>query len=506
MPDGAAAACAATEQPVPSSGPDGHRPNGADDAEPRDLVTVELEPGHAALLMEEVSPGGADESSLAALGSGASVAVRMPAGQALGLAMTLHRSNRLEAAERFYRAVLARDDAPPGAGHFFGILLHATGRSAEGLGRIRRSMAALQDQAWAWNNLGNVLNQAGDGAEAEAAYRAALSRDPDFPEALNNLGTICRRRQDWEEADALYRRAIALRPDFAEAFTNRGKLLIERGRIDEAVLCLSRAMVLDPSQAAGSRAALARAYIALGDLDRAAVLYREWAADSPDDPVPLHLLRACTGEAPPRAPDDYVTKCFDGFAARFDETLARLGYRAPDLVAAAVAAAHGPEASYGAVADLGCGTGLCGPLLRGRAARLVGVDLSPSMLAKAAARAVYDELCEMELTAFLLGRPGGFDTLLSADTLCYFGDLEAFAAAARSALRPGGALVFTVERLAPEDAPYRLLPSGRYAHSEAYLRSCLAGAGLEVAALAEDVLRSEAGRPVQGLVVTARAG
>src|SRR3712207_6967821 len=38
-----------TEQPVSSSRPDGHRPDG--EAEPGDLLTVELDPDHAALLM-----------------------------------------------------------------------------------------------------------------------------------------------------------------------------------------------------------------------------------------------------------------------------------------------------------------------------------------------------------------------------------------------------------------------------------------------------------------------
>ena len=40
------------------------------------------------------------------------------------------------------------------------------------------------------------------------------------------------------------------------------------------------------------------------------------------------------------------------------------------------------------VLDAGCGTGLCGPGLRGRAGRLVGVDLSPEMLKRAAGRGV----------------------------------------------------------------------------------------------------------------------
>ena len=50
----------------------------------------------------------------------------------------------------------------------------------------------------------------------------------------------------------------------------------------------------------------------------------------------------------------------------------------------------------------------------------------------------YDELFEAELTAFLAGRPQGFDAIVSADTLCYFGPLERVVEAARAALRADG--------------------------------------------------------------------
>ena len=39
-----------------------------------------------------------------------------------------------------------------------------------------------------------------------------------------------------------------------------------------------------------------------------------------------------------------------------------------------------PSASRPRILDAGCGTGLCGPLLRPLAARLVGVDLSEKMV------------------------------------------------------------------------------------------------------------------------------
>jgi predicted TPR repeat methyltransferase len=96
--------------------------------------------------------------------------------------------------------------------------------------------------------------------------------------------------------------------------------------------------------------------------------------------------------------------------------------------------------------------------------------------------------------------------VLSADTLCYFGPLDAVSRAAAGALRSGGWLVFTVERADEAAAPqgHRINPHGRYAHTRAYVETTLAEAGFERCAVVEDVLRQEAGSPVHGLVVSAR--
>ena len=140
---------------------------------------------------------------------------------------------------------------------------------------------------------------------------------------------------------------------------------------------------------------------------------------------------------PPRASDAYVETTFDGFAASFDAKLTRLGYRAPGLVADAVRLACGAEARGLRILDAGCGTGLCGPEVRPMAEKLVGVDLSGGMLEKAALTGAYDVLERAELTAYLAAHPGAFDVVLSADTLCYFGALEAFAEAALRRARAG---------------------------------------------------------------------
>jgi len=159
------------------------------------------------------------------------------------------------------------------------------------------------------------------------------------------------------------------------------------------------------------------------------------------------------------------------------------------------------------VLDAGCGTGLCGPLIAPYARRLVGVDLSERMIDQARARNVYDELVKCELTEYLRDCTAGFDVIVSADTLVYFGPLEEVVAAAGNALRAQGRLVLTVEELggAGRDTEYSISPNGRYRHARPYVERVLAEAGLQSEVHPAE-LRLEAGEPVPGLVVRGAKG
>jgi predicted TPR repeat methyltransferase len=158
-----------------------------------------------------------------------------------------------------------------------------------------------------------------------------------------------------------------------------------------------------------------------------------------------------------------------------------------------------------AICDAGCGTGLCGEGLKPFAKSLVGCDLSAGMLVRAKLLNHYDVLHKAELTHYLGTQPSAFDAVVSADTLCYFGTLEAALAAAHRSLKEHGWLVFTVEALPEGHAqPHVLQPNGRYAHAGAYLRPALAAAGFGSITLQPEPLRLEAGEPVPGWVVRAR--
>ena len=87
--------------------------------------------------------------------------------------------------------------------------------------------------------------------------------------------------------------------------------------------------------------------------------------------------------------DAYVRRLFDQYAARYDTALTeQLAYRGPELLRSAVGAvttAAGQTMRFASVLDLGCGTGLCGAAFRPHTDWLAGVDLSPAMIAQAAA-------------------------------------------------------------------------------------------------------------------------
>ncbi|MEJ8849315.1 tetratricopeptide repeat protein [Variovorax rhizosphaerae] len=427
---------------------------------------------------------------------------------ALKLAIAMHRAHGLDDAEKVYARILAVAPDHADTLHFMGVLQHQRGRSEQALALIRRSLA-LNGSLPDWhNNLGNVLLETGHLDEAAAAYEEAVRLGPDRADIYNNLGVLRREQGRPEASEAAYRRAIELDPKYIDAHTNLGVLLQNLLRSQEALDALSKALELKPRYGR-TRQALGMAYYMLGRFDDAAQVYRDWLQEEPDNEEARHHLAACSGLAvPERATDAYVEHVFDGFADTFDAKLAKLSYRAPQLIAQALPSLLGEPNGTLDVLDAGCGTGLCGPLIAAYARRMVGVDLSARMLARAEPRQVYDALHKAELTAFIEGEDAeSLDLIVSADTLCYFGDLGAVTRAAARALRSGGWLVFTVESI-PDDgaeAPdFRLNPHGRYAHRAGYLHEVLGAAGLTATDVQPAHLRLEADKPVEGFVVSAR--
>ncbi|MDE1989720.1 MAG: tetratricopeptide repeat protein [Betaproteobacteria bacterium] len=427
----------------------------------------------------------------------------MPPQSPFETAFSLHAAGALAEAEAAYRLILAKEPHHAQAMHYLGVALHQSGNSPEGVSLILKALELEPGQASRYNDFGNVLCAQGDYANAASVFRIALDLEPRDANVWNNYGSVLQREQQQEAAEAAYRKALDIAPDFAAALNNLAMLLSEQGRDEEASLQACRAFIQPPLDGKHPKM-LGIAYYRLNLLSQAADCYREWLRLEPGNPVARHHLAACTQEAvPARAPDDFVKTVFDDMAAEFDHRLTgKLEYRGPEIIAGLLQALPPPNGTLD-VLDGGCGTGLCGPLLAPYARHLAGVDLSPGMVAKAAARNLYNTLTVAELTAYLQQHSQAFDLLALADTLIYFGDLSDILVASAGSLRAGGHLAFTVESLQGEH-PFELGPSGRYRHRRDHLTQALASSGFALLEMQEVVLRREFCQPTSGFGVLAR--
>ncbi len=423
------------------------------------------------------------------------------------VAVTAHQQGDIEQAQAMYEEILSIEPEQPDALHFLGVLQHQLGYSDKAVELIHRALAAAGPNPGMQLNLGNICRESGRLEEAEAAYRAALELAPEYADAWSNLGALVRRKGELKEAERHFRKALSLNPDHAEAHHYLGYMAHDAGEWDSAVRHYKRAYELFAKTPGEANAALnlASVMIKSGRRDDAERVLAEWRVREPDNPTAEHMLAAVTGEnVPERASAQYVKALFDSFAPSFDEVLGDLHYRAPRVVAECVAALGGEP--FARVLDAGCGTGLSGAALREHATYLCGVDLSPVMLNRARARGVYDDTVEADLIDYLGDLAEPYDVIASVDTLNYFGALEAVLTAARTALRPGGWLCFTLEKTATSDGRgYELGTSGRYAHQTHYVDQCLEGAGFVDMSREDAVLRLESGQPVAGSLYLVRS-
>lgn len=422
----------------------------------------------------------------------------------------------------------------------FGNVLKVLGKKADAIAAYQRAIALRPEFADAYNNLGVMASQQGDFTGAVAAYQQAVRFQPKHADAFLNLGNAFEKLEMLPEAANAYRTTTELRPGDPEAYGRLGHIFWEQGkmqeateaimhntktnpgdpmafillagicfvqgRVEESIEAYRKAVEIDPKNTYSNRL-LGLCLVRSGRPEEAKEAWKKWSEADPDNPVPRHLLQAgADDQVPARAGDDYVVREFNRFAESFDQKLKHLQYRAPELVTDALRNRWPDAAGALNILDAGCGTGLCGPLLRPWARTLDGVDLSPGMIEKAKTRGGYDDLIVGELIAFISKKKEAYDVIVSADTLCYFGQLESVFSAVEAALRPGGDFIFTLERTAASTGATRMTldPSGRYTHTEDYVRSAIVQAGLAVEKLSNTTLRLELLKPVEGIVVVAR--
>jgi predicted TPR repeat methyltransferase len=438
-------------------------------------------------------------------------ALQVDAGQArahANLGAALQDLGQADEALNSYDTALRLDPHYALAWNNRGNTLRRLGRPLDALDSYERALALQANYPEAWCHRAIVLNDLGRHADAAASADRALAARCGYADALQALGNALQGLERFMEAAAAYERALvkAAPARQAELWCARGAALKKSGDLAQALENYGHALRLRPDYALAEHYR-ANALRALGRREDAIAAYHR-ARELGADPAGIAFALAALGEGelPSSAPQDYVKGLFDQYAGHFDQHLVGvLGYRTPELLKGLLDAHPGSVPALSplidAALDLGCGTGLCAPLLRPMAKRLTGVDLSEKMLDRARATGMYDELACADIVDWLGRREEQWDLVLAADVLVYIGDLAPLFGEVARALRPGGRFAFSVEALLDgAGAGYAITASNRFAHAPAYVRACAQAAGLDVVDMREAALRKEHGAEVGGLL------
>jgi predicted TPR repeat methyltransferase len=409
-------------------------------------------------------------------------------------------------AEQALRASLALLPGRPSTLVNLGAVLLRLGRAAEAIAALDDALAADKTQADAWCHRALACGELGRDTEALADLQRAFALGCQLPAARQHHALVLNRLGRHEEALAALQALLAAEPGHAAAQLLLGQTWQTLHRLPEARQAYEAAVALAPQ--------LAEAWIHLGLLlkdlgqDAAAKQALQRAREAGGDAPLLAYFSAAVhdGPAPTSAPPAYVRGLFDPYAQGYEQHLVdELHYRGHEAVVNAAATWRSGPAAL--ALDLGCGSGLCGALLRLRAQRVEGVDLSPTMVAQARASRSYDVVFEADLVQHLqacAARGERADLVVAADVFIYIGELAPVFAAVAQVLAPEGVFAFTVEH-EEGAAPYVLRRSLRYAHSEAGLRTLAAAHGLVVRQARPLVLREDQRQPVAGLVLVLQA-
>jgi len=379
-----------------------------------------------------------------------------------------------------------------GIGHF------EAGRLEPARDCFERALALAPGRPSLLGNLGVTLFHLRRWDDAVPLLRQALAAEPANAEAWACLGLASEALERWQEADDALGKALEISPPKAALWLARGGCRLRLGRTEDAMRAFDKAVEVAPgfARAWSARGSLLRE---LGRREEAAHCFEKAIALGEEPELHAWFLAAVRGGAEPvKTPRRYVERLFDDYSADFESHLVgTLKYRGHEALLRPLLQSG---RHFGSVLDLGCGTGLCGKLLQGRADTIDGLDVSHAMLEQARRTGAYRELFHDELESFLASASRQDDLVVAADVFGYLGDLEGVFRAIGRTLRPGGVLAFTVE-VSPHREEVKLLPSLRHAHSEPYLRRIASAAGLRWKEMRRGVLREDQDNPVEALYV-----
>lgn len=371
--------------------------------------------------------------------------------QILNKARAKHNAGQFEEAIHLYQMYLIKNPLHLDANYLLGTAYAEMGKLDAAKKYLLKAEKIMPYSPYTKVNLGNIYKDQGDYEASLASYLRALQIEHDLPEARRNLGIVIGLMEEGSSTTA------------ATCCLEYGFSCIRNGRNDEALSILVVGNYLDP----------ANAHI-------------------------RYYMTVLEGNQPDKALlEEFVLSEFDAIAPIYETILTdTLMYNAPAQLVEVLKNRSGDDMHFGAIADLGCGTGLVGEAFQGYFDTITGIDVSGKMLEIANAKGVYDHLIQGEIVAELGRLDRNFDLFVAADVLIYIGELDQLYDAIRSRANSGALFVFTTESGDGDKAT--LQQSGRYVHGRDYISAVTHTRGCTIIGSRQIPLRKEGENVVLG--------
>jgi cytochrome c-type biogenesis protein CcmH/NrfG len=138
------------------------------------------------------------------------------------------------------------------------------GRYQDAVESLKQALKIKPGFVNAYLGLGMAYVNLGKYQDAIEAYQQVIKIRPDLMEAYLNLGAVYRNVGRWQEAIETYREALRIKPDFAEAYFNLGNACLDLDQYKEAIDAFRQAIRIKPYYV-DAHFNLGIAYLAAGD-------------------------------------------------------------------------------------------------------------------------------------------------------------------------------------------------------------------------------------------------
>ena len=165
-------------------------------------------------------------------------------------AVGLLQRGQVAPAEALLSDVLRAYPDQPDALHYLGVAALQSGRVAQAIDLIHRSVV-IQPGFAAFNNLGQALRGAARTDEALACFDRSIQLQPDHPDAYLHAARLLIARNQHEPAMRLLQRAAQVAPDHPEAHFWLGVCSAQLDYLERAAAAFRRHLELKPDHAEG---------------------------------------------------------------------------------------------------------------------------------------------------------------------------------------------------------------------------------------------------------------